>query len=526
MLERGGSAIDAAIAAQMVLGLVEPQSSGLGGGAVVMLWDAGTKTLRSFDGLASAPSRVPPSLRTDLDGSILDAQAALRGGRSVGMPGTLPVLKLAHERLGALPWSTLFEPAIAAAESGYPIAPYLHRVLSRSNAAANHPEMVPLFFGADGKALPIGTTIRNPPYAQTLKRVAASGPAGLLEKGGATEIVAAAQRGFRPSLMTEADLRDYRAIERNPLCAPFIVYRVCAMGPPSFGGVQVLQILQMVEMLGRGHFDFDDPDFAHLYLEASKLAFADRGRFADDPDQVPVPARELVSAAYARARAGSIDPERASCDPQPGTLPVLTATRDKGENDQGDTTSQIAVVDRAGNAVAITTTIGLDFGARIMVGGFVLNNAMNVFNDPVDADGTTSNRIAPGKRPSTAMSPVIAFDPEGRPVVVGGSAGGRMIPDYVASALVEMLGNDRTPAQALGKGHISAANPGKIRLEARTPATRLAPALQARGHVVEEGVLLSGLVFLKREAQGWIGAADPRRDGTAAGSLLQAGSTR
>jgi gamma-glutamyltranspeptidase/glutathione hydrolase len=224
-----------------------------------------------------------------------------------------------------------------------------------------------------------------------------------------------------------------------------------------------------------------------------------------------------VSAAYARARAASIDLGKVSRRPRPGTPPSQTASRDRDEHDLGEMTSQIAVVDRAGNAVAITTTINLDFGARIMVGGFVLNNAMNVFSDPVDADGTTSNRMAPGKRPSTSMAPVIAFDAEGRPVVVGGAAGGRMIPDYVASALVEMLGNGRTPAEALGKGHISAAIPGRVRLEARTAAARLATALKAKGHVVEEGILLSGLAFLKRVEPGWIGAADPRRDGAAMG---------
>jgi gamma-glutamyltranspeptidase/glutathione hydrolase len=513
MLDRGGAPIDAAIAAQMVLGLVEPQSSGIGGGSVVMAWDASTRKLASFDGLATAPAHVTASLRTDVDGSLLDAAASQRGGRSVGVPGTLPVLKRVHERLGKLPWSALFEPAIAAAESGFPMAPYLHQVLSRRNAAANHPEMVPLFFGADGSVLPVGATLRNPEYARTLRRIAAAGPDGLFENGGAQAIVDATRRVFRPSFMTVDDLRGYRAVEREPLCAPFIVYTVCTMAPPSFGGIQVLQILQMVEMRSRGRFDFDDPAFAHLYAEAGMLARADRVRYADDPDHAYVPARELVSSSYLRERAAAIDLAGTLRNPQ--AKPA--ATREPDEAPPGEMTSQIAIVDKAGNALSITTTINLDMGSRLMVGGFVLNDAMVVFTEDRRAGAGSANRMAPRKRPATSMAPVIAFDREGRPVVVGGSAGGSMIPDYVASALIEMLGNGRSPAEALARGHITTAVPGRIRLEAGTPAARLAPELRAMGHRVEEGPLLSGLAFLKHQADGWVGAADPRRDGTANG---------
>lgn len=517
MLDRGGAPIDAAIAAQMVLGLVEPQSSGIGGGSVVMAWDASTRKLASFDGLATAPARVTTNLRTDVDGTLLDAEASRRGGRSVGVPGTLPVLKKVHERLGRLPWSALFEPAIAAAENGFPMAPYLHRVLSRRNAAANHPEMIALYFGADGKALPVGATIRNPEYARTLRRIAAAGPDGLFEEGGARAIVDATRRGFRPSFMTVDDLRGYRAVEREPLCAPFVVYTVCTMAPPSFGGIQVLQTLQMVEMRARGRFDFDDPAFAHLYAEAGMLALADRARYGDDPDHAEVPTARLVSPGYLRERAATIDLARDDRTPQSVPPAMLAAARASTEYDSGEMTSQIAIVDQAGNALSITTTINLDLGARLMVGGFVLNDAMVVFTDDRKAGATGANRMAPRKRPVTSMAPVIAFDRAGRPVVVGGSAGGAMIADYVASALIEMLGNERSPAEALAKGHITTASPGSIRLEAGTPAAKLAPALRARGHNVEEGTLLSGLAFLKREADGWVGAADPRRDGSAEG---------
>jgi gamma-glutamyltranspeptidase/glutathione hydrolase len=508
MLDKGGTPIDAAIAAQMVLGLVEPQSSGVGGGTVVMHWDAATRKLTSFDGLAKAPSVVSGRLGAVNPGGRANP-AALRGGYSVGVPGTLPVLKVVHERYGRLSWEALFEPAITAAEQGFPLAPYLHRVLSRPNAASNHPEMVPLYFGPDGKVLPVGTLLRNPDYARTLRRVAKKGPEGLFADGGAARIVAAARRGYRASAMSEDDLRAYRAIEREPLCAPYLVYTVCTMGPPSFGGVRMLQIVQVAERLGNGRHDLGDPAVAHVFLEASRLAMADRDQFGDDPDRRPVPARELVSAAHVAKQAAAIDAARTR-RLAPGTV---SDTGAGAARSSGEMTSQMAIVDAAGNAVSITTTINLDFGSRLMVDGFVLNNAMNLFTD-LPTPGP--NRIGPGARGVTSMAPTIAFDREGNPVLVGGAAGGAVIPEYVAAAVIDMLANGHTPSQALAAGHLSAAaSPGKVRLESRTPAARLAPALRAMGHDVEEGILLSGLAFLKRTPAGWIGAADPRRDGTA-----------
>ena len=312
MLAKGGSPIDAAIAAQMVLGLVEPQSSGLGGGTLVMNWDAASRKLASFDGLAAAPSRATASLRTDTDGKLLESEPSQRGGRTVGVPGTLAVLAMVHERHGKLAWRELFEPAIEAAERGFPMPRYLHGILSLPDAAKNHPDMRELYFAADGTPLPIGTTIRHPAYAKTMRRIAIGGPSAFLDGGGAKAIVDAAQRGFRPTLMTEQDLRDYRAVERDPVCAPFLAYRVCTMAPPSFGGLIVLQVLQMVESRAGGRFDFDDPAFAHLYAEAGKLAQADRRQFVGDPAFVRVPVAALADPAYARSRAKAIDPARAA----------------------------------------------------------------------------------------------------------------------------------------------------------------------------------------------------------------------
>lgn len=517
MLEKGGAPIDAAIAAQMVLGVVEPQSSGLGGGTLVMHWDAAGKRLTSFDGLAAAPARATASLRTDTDGKLLPSEPMQRGGRAVGVPGTVAVLAKVHAQHGKLAWRELFEPAIAVAENGFPMPRYLHGILSLPDAAKNHAEFLSLYFDADGKPHPVGTTIRNPQYASTMRRLAIGGPAAFLDAGGAKAIVDAAQRGHRATLMTEQDLRDYRAEERDPVCAPFLAYKVCTMAPPSFGGILVLQLLQMVEARARGRFDFDDADFAHLYAEAGKLAQADRRQFVGDPGFVKVPVAALVDPAYVANRARDIDPARAAAAVKAGTPQPPCTALVPDASDPVTATSQIAIADHAGNALSITTTINLNFGARLAADGFVLNNALTNFSAAPKPGETIANQMAPRKRPVTSMAPTIVFDRDGVPVVVGGSAGGGPIVDYIASSLIEMLANDRSPAEALSRGHLSTAVAGKVQLEAGTRAAALAPALAAKGHAVESVPLVSGLGFIKRARGGWIGAADPRRDGAAMG---------
>lgn len=278
----------------------------------------------------------------------------------------------------------------------------------------------------------------------------------------------------------------------------------------------MLQILQMTQARTAGRFDFDDAAFAHLYAEAGKLAQADRRRFVGDPGFVPVPTAKLVEPGYLRRRSREIDSSRANAKPAAGDVDEKMAAYQPDASDPVSTTSQIAIVDRDGNALAMTTTNNLNFGSRILVNGFVMNNAMTNFSAPLRPGETVANRMQPGKRPVTSMAPAIVFDREGVPVVVGGSAGGGQIVDYIAQSLIEMLANGRTPGEALGRGHISTAVPGKVQLERDTEAARLAPALEAKGHAVEVTRLSSGLGFVARRGPGWIGAADPRRDGVAA----------
>ncbi len=517
MLDIGGSPIDAAIAAQMMLGLVEPQSSGLGGGTLVMLWDAPTGRLHAYDGLAAAPAHVTASLRTDTDGRILPGEPSRRGGRSVGVPGTLQVLAKVHAKFGRVAWKQLFEPAIVAAEKGFPISPYLHGILAQPGAAKSHPDMAALYFDAQGQALPVGTMVRNPEYARTLRAIATQGAEGWLRAEGAREIATASKRGFRPTLMTEQDVLDYRAVERDPVCAVFLAYRVCTAPPPSFGGITVLQILQMVQDRAGGRYDFADPAFAHLYAEAGRLAQADRRQYVGDPDFVAVPVAGLVDAGYVRSRAALIDPAHAAKNPKAGTPPAKVAALAPDAGDPQSMTSQITIADAKGSVVSITTTINLNFGSRLMAGGFVLNDVLTNFSAAPRPGERLANQMEPRKRPATSMAPTIVFDAAGQAVVAGGAAGGGPIVDYVASALIDLLANGATPGEALSHGHLSTAIPGKVTLEKGTAAAALAPGLRERGQAVEEGTLLSGLGFIRRLPGGWIGAADPRRDGVPAG---------
>ncbi|MFN0183247.1 MAG: gamma-glutamyltransferase family protein [Aquabacterium sp.] len=530
ILAAGGSAIDATVAAQMVLGLVEPQSSGIGGGLLMMVWDVGGQRLRSYDGLSAAPARTTASLRTDVDGRPLPAAAVERGGRSVGVPGALMALELAHRRHGRLPWARLFEPAIELARQGHPLAAYAQGILARDPGAVLHRSFRPDYFDAQGQALPVGTMLRNPAYAATLQAIASQGVAGFWRQGGAARLVAAVRQGPHPSLMTEQDILAYRAVEREPACGPLRAWRVCLAGPPSFGGVTVLQMLQMLDAHNApaSAAALEQPAFWHLYAEAGRLAQADRRHYVGDPDQVAVPVAALTAPAYLRQRAMLIDPQRAAATVRHGNPAAAVSQAadadttvalgvEAGEATSADQTSQIVVVDADGGMASTSTTINLNFGARVRVDGYVLNNAMTNFVTTPGRDAPLPNQMAPGKRPVTSMAPLVVFDAAGRPLLAGGSAGGGQIVGYIARALVEMLVLDRSPAQALVGGHVSTALAPRVQLEQGTPRAALAAALRERGHDVVVEPIASGAGFIKRVPGGWLGAADPRRDGLALG---------
>ena len=517
ILAEGGTAVDAAIAAQMVLGLVEPQSSGLGGGLLMLHWDEKNQRLRAIDGLAAAPGRTTASLRTDVDGNLLPSEPTQRGGRSVGVPGALPTLMLAHERHGRLAWPALVEPARRLASEGFPMPPYLHSVLGSPEASRELRQDFNLYFGTDGRPLPVGSLIKHSAYADTMSYIATQGPGAWWQRHAANGFAKTAQQGFKPSLMTPEDVQAYRPVEREPVCAPFLAYRVCTAPPPSFGGIAVLQILQMVQARADGRFDFQDPAFLHVYAEAGKLAQADRRLHVGDPDHVSVPTQALVASPYAAERARLIDAVRARSSPAAGQPATYRATQGLVPDDAPTfaQTSQLAVADRQGNVVSLTTTNNLNFGARLTFDGVVLNNAMTNFSAAPRPGETLANQMAPHKRPVTSMAPTIAFDASGRPMLAGGSAGGGPIVDYVAASLIDMLANGRTPAQAVGRPHLTTATPGRVQLEAGRGLESLGAALRSFGHAVESTSLPSGQAYIRRTDQGWTGAADPRRDGQA-----------
>ena len=511
MLKRGGTPIDAAVAAQAVLGLVEPQSSGLGGGSVLLVWHAADARLTVTDGTPRAGRNAAAGLNVDSDGTTLDPAAGVHGGGAVGVPGTLPALWAAHKAGGKLPWADLFAPAIKLAEDGFAMPRTLHDVLAAADARAIYGEAAAPYLSPDGSVPAIGTVLRNPAYAATLRQVARLGPAGLYDGPALAETMAALRHGGQPSRLTAADLTGYAVTEQAPLCAPWRGFRLCTAPPPSFGG---LLALQMLGMAGPG--DLLDPDFAHRFLDAGRLAEADRRHFVGDPDVLPVPAEALLDPEYLAARAALIPPTQALMHPKPGQPEPESAWRD----DPGaptTATSQIVVVAASGDALSMTTSLTHIFGARVAAGGVVFNNALANFAPAPPSGVHYVNEMAPNKRPATPFAPVMVLDASGQPVLLGGSGGGPFVPDVVAAALIDMLASNRAPADALARPHLSSADPDHVAVEAGTPAQALLPPLTAMGYRARAEAIPSGSAFARRLPGGWAAAADPRRDGAAVG---------
>ncbi len=511
MLHRGGAPIDAAIAVQAVLALVEPQSSGFGGGTLLLTWDAAAHRMTSYDGTAEAPRQTMAALTIDTNGQPLPPSEVGFGPRAIAVPGTLPVLWAVHKAQGKLPWADLFQPAITLAETGFPMPRALNQVLTGPDAIAAYAAAAAPYLGADRQPLPVGAIVKNPALAATLRRVAQSGPDGLAAGAAGEQFMAALRSGPYPSLLTASELAGAPPVERPPLCEAWRGLQLCTAPPPAYGGLVALQILAMA-----GAGDLDDPHFAHRFLEAARLAEADRRRYAADPDFIPVPSTGLLNPGYLAARAALIQPDQAATRVRPGDPPGAVASlSDTLAKHAG--TSVVAVVDRVGDALSMTTTITLTFGARIAADGVVLNNALINFSPAPPHNGRYANEMAPRKRPASPLAPVIVLGSDGRPVLIGGGAGGPQIPETVAAALLDVLGNGHPPAAALARGNMSAYDPAHLSIEQGSTAERLAPALRAMGHDVQVEPLPSGTALLQRNGDGWRGAADPRRDGVALG---------
>jgi len=517
MLRAGGSALDAAIAAQMVLNLVEPQSSGIGGGAFVLHWNETQKKISAYDGRETAPAGTRSDRFLRPDGSPMTFPEAIGSGRSVGVPGLLRVLELAHAQQGRLPWRQLFEPAIRLAEEGFAVSPRLHRLIDADPLLGRNPAARAYFYLADGSALPVGQLLKNPQLAEVLRRLALEGPDAFYRGTIARAIAAAVASHPVPGDLAEPDLAAYRAVEREPICGRYRAYRVCGMPPPSSGGIAVLAILGLLERFPIGGMRPDSSGAVHLFAEAGRLAYADRDHYVGDPDFVQVPAAGLVDPAYLGERSKLIRPERSMGRAIPGK-PVGTPTaRGADATLESTGTSHISVIDAQGNAVAMTTTIESAFGSRILVHGFLLNNQLTDFSFAAEEDGRpAANRVEPGKRPRSSMAPTLVFDPAGGLLLTLGAAGGPPIINYTARTLISVLDWKLELQQAIAAPNMGSRN-RQTEIERGTALERIAAALRALGHPVQAVELTSGLHGIVRTPRGLAGGADPRREGVALG---------
>jgi gamma-glutamyltranspeptidase/glutathione hydrolase len=527
VLRAGGSAIDAAIAVQAVLGLVEPQSSGIAGGAFLLHWDG--REVQALDGRETAPAAATPQLFLKADGKPMAMRDAVLSGLSTGTPGVLAMLAEGHRAHGQLPWARLFEPAIQLAERGFAISPRLFELASNERALHDDPQAGPYFFDASGAPKAVGTVLRNPAYAAVLRAIAKQGVRGFYEGPVAEDIVRRVKGHARPGLLSAADLAGYKAVLRPPLCNDWRAWRICGFGPPTSGHLTLMQILGLLDtqpaaVAARGV----TADWMYAYAESAKLAFADRAQFIGDPAFVTAPGgdwQHLLAPDYLKRRGAQIA-ERAmdrAAAGDPGAVKQAWAAQAE-QLEAG--TSQISVVDARGRAVSMTTSVESAFGNRVMsdggtglAGGFMLNNQLTDFSlNPAGADGKpVANRVEAGKRPRSSMAPTLVFDSDGKLVMVAGSPGGPVIIHYVAKLITGALAWGLPVQQAVDLPNFGHFNSGSLIVERGALTAEQLAALRGRGQQVVETDLTSGLQVLMRAKGGWVGGADPRREGVVLG---------
>lgn len=530
ILKAGGSAMDAAVAVQAVLGLVEPQSSGIAGGAFLLHWDG--RQVQALDGRETAPAAATPQMFLRPDGRPLPMREAILSGLSTGTPGVLAMLAEGHRLHGRLPWARLFEPAIALAEQGFAISPRLFELASAEAALRSDAQASSYFFDAAGAPKPVGTVLKNPAYAAVLRGIAKQGVKAFYEGPVAEDIVRRVKAHARPGLLSVADLAGYRPVLRPPLCNDWRSYRVCGFGPPTSGHLTLMQILGLLDTQpaarsARGL----TADWLHAYAESAKLAFADRAQFIGDPAFVTAPGGDwlhLLAPAYLKER-GALIGERAMPPATAGDPGALRRALAPQAEQLESGTSHISIVDAQGRAVAMTTSVESAFGNRVMsdggtglAGGFMLNNQLTDFSlNPVGADGRpVANRVEAGKRPRSSMAPTLVFDRDGKLLMVAGSPGGPVIIHYVAKVLTGALAWGLPVQQAVDLPNFGHFNGGALIVERGALTAAQLADLRGRGHNVVETDLTSGLQVLMRvdgEQGGWAGGADPRREGVVKG---------
>jgi gamma-glutamyltranspeptidase/glutathione hydrolase len=524
MLAAGGSAADAAIAAQLVLTLVEPQSSGIGGGGFLSFYDHATGKIVIYDGRETAPAADKPDLFLGADGQPLGFFQAAVGGKPVGVPGIMRLLEGVHKDYGKLPWPKLFEPAIKLAEDGFAVTPRLHWWLdSAKDFLENAPDLKAHYYHADGSALAVGDILKSPELAKTLHLLADKGANAFYSGPLADEIVKAVDAGIgvegqpSPASMTLDDLKNYEVIRRDPVCGTYRKYEICGAGPPAAGAIGVIEILGMLQRFDPLQLVPQSARTYHLFAEASRRAFADRDAYVADPAMVKVPVQGLIDPSYLAVRSGTIDSSQATPHAEPGIPPGPRSDIGPDATIEQAGTSHMSIVDAAGNGVSFTTTVNAPFGSHIMVGGFILNDQLTDFSFRSTVDGKpVANAVHGGERPRSSMAPLIVFEGRRHLRLLIGSPGGSKIIDYVALATVAHLDWGLGIQQAVDYGHV--VNTGtRTELEADTPVAAFADQLTGMGHQVELMSETSGLHAIAVLKDGLHGGADGRREGVAIG---------
>lgn len=513
ILRKGGTATDAAIATMLALNVVEPQSAGIGGGAFFVQYDAKAKRTTGIDGREAAPMAADPHWFY-AEGKPLGIRDAIPGGRSVGVPGTLRAMKLAHERAGKLPWAALFEPAIRLARDGFAVSPRLNNALASYGRHVDAGVRA-IFYGPDGKPIAAGATVRNPAQAALFERVARLGPDSFYVGPQAQKLVDTVNTAARnPSKMTLGDLASYSAKERPVLCSTYRRYKICSMAPPSSGGIAVQMILKQLERFDMAKLGKDSPVAWHLFAESSRLAFADRNMYTGDPDYVQIPVQGLLDRKYLASRSALISPDKTMAKVTAGT-PKGAPKRVRVADSEVAGTTSLSVADGAGNIAQVTTTIEGAFGSGLSVDGILLNNELTDFDIvPVDQGYLAANRVEGGKRPRSSMAPTIVYAPNGEVRLAVGAAGGPTIISQVAKAIIGVVDWKLTAQDAIALGLVFA--PGEVAtLEKGTALETMVPALEALGEKIRVAPLGLKANAVERVDGGWRGAADPRSEGVA-----------
>lgn len=518
ILKQGGSAVDAAIAVQLVLTLVEPQSSGIGGGAFMLHWDKSAQRLTTFDGRETAPAGATTDMFLDKTGKAIPWIKAVVGGRSVGVPGVLAGLKKAHDQYGKLPWDVLFKDAIKLAESGFIVSPRLEKLVAMEfNPGITKLPTIKNYFFPDGKAIKAGQVLKNPELATVYRSLAKQGIKVFYQGWVADKIVAAVQQSpIAPGRLTLADMKNYRAKELPAVCGAYRQYQVCGMAPPSSGGVAIIQMLGQLEHFDIAKYSMNDPQFSHLFTQSSRLAFADRNRYIADSSFVNVPTQGLIEKQYLAQRASLININK---DMGNATAGVPTGALAQADDNAYElpSTSHISIVDQYGNAISMTTSVEMGFGSAVMVEGFILNNQLTDFSlDPKQNGQWVANRLEPGKRPRSSMAPMMVFNEDETLKLVVGSPGGSRIINYVAQTIIAILDWQLDPQSAINLPRIT--NRNKVTtLEKGTDLVKLKPALESMGHQVDIRDLNSGIQAIVLSDKKLHGGADQRREGIAIG---------